>query len=368
MPLVRVLISPPTRRRALLVMLALALSLPAQVAGAARDPLAEAEARVTAARRAANQAVQRYDDAQSEYYRLEGDIERTREEVATLQASSAQIAIVAQARAVEAYKGGNADMEAIMGGDDVLDAMRRSELLDRVNEDGNDVVDQLGAMTEDLNVEEANLNEQLAEQEDVVEQLDARQEDMLDALDAAEEAEQELRARLERERRAAEAAERLRRARAAAATSSRSAPRSGGGGSSAPAVVIGSGSWICPVQGGVSFSDTWGAARSGGRRHQGTDMMAASGTPVVAVVSGTVSHRSGGIAGNAAYLNGSDGNTYFYAHLRDFGASGSVSAGTVIGTVGNTGNASGGAPHLHFEIHPGGGAATNPYSTVRSHC
>ena len=207
-----------------------------------------------------------------------------------------------------------------MGGDDVLDAMRRSELLDRVNEDGNDAVDQLGAMTEDLNIQEANLNEQLAEQEDVVEQLDARQEDMLEALDAAEEAEQELRERLERERRAAEAAERLRRARAAAA-SSRSAPAAaaaagGGGGSSAPAVVIGSGSWICPVQGGVSFSDTWGAARSGGRRHQGTDMMAASGTPVVAVVSGTVSHRSGGLAGNAAYLNGSDGNTYFYAHLQ----------------------------------------------------
>ena len=86
-------------------------------------------------------------------------------------------------------------------------------------------------------------------------------------------------------------------------------------------------------------------------------MLAGTGTPIVAVVSGSVQFKQTNLGGNSVWLSGSDGNRYFFAHLSSFaGSSRSVSQGEVIGYVGDTGNARG-TPHLHFEVHPGGGAA-----------
>lgn len=134
-----------------------------------------------------------------------------------------------------------------------------------------------------------------------------------------------------------------------------------------PAPVVGGGGWFCPVAGPNAFGDTWGDPRSGGRRHEGVDMMSPFGTPEVAVVAGTVQMKQNELGGNAVWLSGSDGNKYYYAHLSSYeGGSRAVSAGEVIGYVGATGNTS--ANHLHFEIHPGGGAAVNPYPTVRRYC
>lgn len=125
----------------------------------------------------------------------------------------------------------------------------------------------------------------------------------------------------------------------------------------------------CPVAGPVDFVNSWGDARSGGRRHQGTDMMAAYGTPVVAPVAGVATTRSSAMGGITVELAGNDGVTYMGLHLsRLSGARGQVVSGTVLGYVGATGNASGGSPHLHFEKHPGGGGAVNPYPTVAQYC
>ncbi|NPV58622.1 MAG: peptidoglycan DD-metalloendopeptidase family protein [Actinobacteria bacterium] len=115
-----------------------------------------------------------------------------------------------------------------------------------------------------------------------------------------------------------------------------------------------------PVAGPHSYVNDWGAPRSVGRTHKGCDIMADYGTPCVAITSGTVVQRRGGNAGLYVFLYGDNGHLYYYMHLQSYGASGRVSAGEVIGYVGDTGNARG-CPHLHFEWHPNGGAAVNPY-------
>lgn len=120
---------------------------------------------------------------------------------------------------------------------------------------------------------------------------------------------------------------------------------------------------LFPVAGKSTFVDSWGAPRSGGRRHKGTDIMAATGTPLLAVRDGVVTSKSSGLGGLTIWLETADGVRYYYAHLDEvLVASGEVRVGDVIGTVGSTGNASASAPHLHFEIHDPD--ARNPYQTL----
>lgn len=136
-----------------------------------------------------------------------------------------------------------------------------------------------------------------------------------------------------------------------------------------PGGGTGGGSAIrCPIQGGATFMNDWGFPRSGGRFHEGNDLFAPRRRPAVAVVSGTVVQTTGRLGGNQVKLFGDDGVAYYYTHLDAFGAKGRVSAGSVIGYVGNTGNAAGGPTHVHFEIHPGGGAAVNPYPRIVGIC
>ena len=135
----------------------------------------------------------------------------------------------------------------------------------------------------------------------------------------------------------------------------------------APAPVVITSDLVCPVAGTHAFGDTWGASRSGGRHHEGTDIISPYGTPLVAMDDGFAQMKHTSLGGNSIGLKATDGTYYFYAHLSSFeGGSRNVSKGEVIGYVGHTGDTT--VNHLHIEIHPGGGAAVNPYPTIRRIC
>jgi len=136
----------------------------------------------------------------------------------------------------------------------------------------------------------------------------------------------------------------------------------------APAAPVRAGG-ACPVP-NATFVDSWGDPRSGGRAHQGTDLMAPGGSPAYAVASGVVRTTSSSAGGLSLYLTADDGMVYFYAHnSANVASSGQrVQAGQLIARVGATGNASAGATHVHFEMQPGGGSAVPSYRFLSGIC
>lgn len=127
--------------------------------------------------------------------------------------------------------------------------------------------------------------------------------------------------------------------------------------------------FVFPVAGPTSFVSSFGYCRDGcARAHQGNDLFARAGTPVVAVEDGWVEKvGTNALGGLTVWTRGRSGYRYYYAHLRDWAplvAGQEITAGTVVGTVGNTGNAIGTSSHLHFEIHPGNAPAIDPYPVL----
>jgi murein DD-endopeptidase MepM/ murein hydrolase activator NlpD len=364
---VRISVRSSLLRRAVLgLVVALALLVLPRTAQAA-DPLAAAQARVTDAMKAANKTVADLKDAEARYFHLEDQIAKTGDAIDHLRVDRLRLAKLARLRAVAAYRGGTVMIEDLIGGDgDVMDAARRATMLDRVNARGNEAIDQLAGITSELQRRGASLRNAIKHQEKALRDLKKREARTTRAVDEAQRAEQALRARLVAEKRESEFAVRVTQARAEA----RAQLGDTGGGGSAGQIIVG-GTWVCPVQGALSFRDDFGEPRSGGRSHKGNDVFAAPGTPLVAVTNGSVFFQSDPLGGNAAYVNGSDGNTYYYAHLDDYvGGARAVQAGELIGHVGSSGNADGGAAHLHFEIRVGGpnGSQIDPYPTLTAHC
>ena len=269
---------------------------------------------------------------------------------------------------------------------DFSTVINRLGLLGRVVRQDQDVFDQVERHVRKLNGLEAELNRQRAQEDEQVAQLDADNARALRVLEAASADYKALKQRVatleEQERKRKEA-----EAKAAAEAAANNAPAPGGSGGSGSGTSgsggssgnsgytkVVTGDWCFPVDGPCSFIDTWGAPRSGGRTHKGTDIMCARSTPLLAVVSGSIWHTTPyeeGAGGIGLWIAGNDNNYYYYCHLESIAKGivpgASVTIGQVVGYAGNTGNARGGSVHLHFEIHPGNGAAINPYPTLNAH-
>jgi len=140
------------------------------------------------------------------------------------------------------------------------------------------------------------------------------------------------------------------------------------------------------VVGPVTYGDDFGDARGQGS-HEGNDILAPRRSPVVAAEAGTIKlWTTSARAGCMIYLQGTSGTSYRYVHLNNDATAGNdnsggcvggvayvpglrtgarVAAGEPIGYVGDSGDADGGSTHLHFEVHPGDGAAVSPYAHLR---
>jgi murein DD-endopeptidase MepM/ murein hydrolase activator NlpD len=305
---------------------------------AAKKALAKVEAEAAAATAEYEEARGRYILTMEKMSDVKGRIAKARKRVAKMRGRLGL-------RAREVYQqGATSSLELLLEADSFSEFSDRVVFLDQLAQKDVDLVLQLNVVREELGRRRADLRSLARQQTAAVTELRAMRKKVYEKLAEAQALRDKLGDKLAAERAAA---------RALAA--------------SGIGTVQGEALQACPVP-GASYVDSWGAPRSGGRTHKGVDMMAPSGTPVYAAQTGTVSHTSSDLGGISAYVNGSD--TTFYAHLQGYSSVGSgqhVEAGTLIGYVGDTGNARG-TPHLHFEYWPGGGAPINPYPYVRAVC
>ena len=387
----RTRIPPSTSRTALVCTTSLLVSLVLALGGL---PAGADGAQVEVARRDAEAVAADVAAARAHLATVEDEAASVAARIEVTEARLEELRDVVQDQAVERFVRGGHDTSGathlLLQGEDITAAAKADALARTVTAGTDEALDEYRAVSEELASSRRHLVEVRGMASAALEELDRRA--------AAATAELEHQVALEAERLEAErlAAERLEAERSASeqrASEQRASEQPGteqpvtegagsedvpavagsggaqpGGGDAAAATGSGGTGFLCPVAGPRAFSNDWGQARSGGRRHQGTDMLSPRGTPVVASVSGTVEGHRSSLGGTSYTLKGDDGTTYYGTHLDSLsGVSGRVARGTVLGRVGNSGNARGGPTHLHFEIRPGG-APVNPYPTLAAHC
>ncbi len=283
--------------------------------------------------------------------RLADDITRLERKIGQSEARMAPLRAAVTRRAVAVYTGDRAldAFSGFTGGDDLVESARGAKLASGASARDYSAIRAIADATTELARRRDELGSRRAEQQRVASDLKGERRNVELALTHMAKREQTLQARLIQ--------------RASRGERSERAPLEAPPTEPIPVVT----DFVCPVRGPMTFTNSWGAPRSGGRRHAGTDIMNPHGTPNVAVVSGSFETHHSGAGGLTIYLHGDDGHTYYYAHLSQIvGPDRRVAQGEVIARTGSTGNAS--TPHTHFEFHPNGGRAVNSYPLVKAHC
>ncbi len=313
------------------------------------------------------------DDAQARYAEIIGEREETaylelrlRDQISDREATTNDIRDRVIDRAIEVYmSGGTQITDLVFGVQSVDEIMAGQQLLEAVTAGDLASADTLAALREDMEAMRAELElkeQQLLDLEIEAADVAARLEE---AAAVASSTYQELEGECQR-------LYNLRQAELARQRALQEARRRGAAGGISSDVTPG---FICPMANhAVSFINDWGFPRSGGRTHKGTDVFASYGQKVFAVADGVVSLRSGGLGGTILWLTADYGVAFYYAHLSGYapglGSGQRVVRGQEIAYNGDSGNARGGAPHLHFQIHPGGRSSSpvNPYPTLSRAC
>ena len=331
------------RIRTLLALSLVVVLAVAPTATAAQTEVQKLQGQIKELQTASSKAGEAYSDA---YWKLDAtrvEIARVDAEVSDAQARLTEVNSRLNQRVSEIYRAGGADyMGILLSSNDFDEMLQRLEYVQRIGQQDADIITDVEELQVALASKHAELESLHATQAQDTAALKAE----ADRVDAELKSQQAQYDKLQKQLAAALAAEKARQKRSS--------------------VVAGPNGMVFPVAGPCTYTDTWGAARSGGRSHKGTDIMAREGVPVVAVLSGTVRTSQSSLGGKTIWLTADNGWAFYYAHLSGYKVtSGRVSAGEVIGYVGSTGNASASAPHLHFEIHPNGGAAVNPYPYLK---
>lgn len=339
-----------------------------------------------------------YDTAVARLIELENSLIDLGVELAVKEQELATARVAAREIATDRYIYAGSASSVLFDSVTIHDVRIRTSYLEILSRVGTDTILRLFALEESYEAQEVVIEEAVAAQVTTKAELEELAASILTKLDTANAEydavvtafdiqEEERRIREEEERRRREEAERRAREATSTTTTVAVTTTTGDGGTTTttdPATTTTTtpppnttqppdGAMTCPVNGAVAFTDTWGARRSGGRGHKGVDMIAARGTPLVAIEAGTVKRmRNGGLGGITVTFTGVSGDEYYYAHMDGWAAGlstgQSLPVGGLLGSVGNTGNAQYTIPHLHFEHHPGGGGAINPYPLVAGLC
>jgi murein DD-endopeptidase MepM/ murein hydrolase activator NlpD len=297
--------------------------------------------------RRADQAAVRYDRAMGSLGKLGNDMTRLERKIKDAEAKMAPLREVVTRRAVAVYTSdrGMAALSGLDNGDDLVDSARAAMLTSMLSAGDNAAIRAIADASVELGRRRDELAARRAEQQRLTDDLKAERKNVELALSFLARRDNALQSRL-----------------IGRASRDERTPYEAQAG---PIPVVTD--FTCPIRGPLTFTDTWGAPRGGGRRHEGTDLMNPYGTPNVAVVSGTFETHHSGLGGLSIYLHGDDGHTYYYAHLSQIvGPDRRVAQGELVARTGSSGDAT--TPHTHFEFHPNGGRAVPSYSLLRAHC